>query len=108
MIQSSRYLPSRLKEIIDPVIQRNGYFAHAENLLLSMITDDSKDVRSLGFRRILKARESRAPSGNKVRQLKVPMINFNATEYYGMIDWTANRFEPSITKSIPEISLALP
>lgn len=69
MIQSFRHLPSRLKRIIDPVIQHNGYFAHAENLLFSMITDERKYM---------------VPSGTKVRHFKVPMINFNDTGYYDM------------------------
>jgi len=52
----SRYLTDELKEIIDPVIQRNGYFGHPENILLSMITDERKQIRDLRMRRILKAR----------------------------------------------------
>lgn len=38
MIQKSRYLPIEFKKIIDPVIQRNGYFGHPENILLAMLT----------------------------------------------------------------------
>lgn len=41
----SRYLPEHLKAIVDPVIQRNGFFGHAENMLLSMLTDNRKHVR---------------------------------------------------------------
>ncbi|GBP37966.1 hypothetical protein EVAR_84953_1 [Eumeta japonica] len=47
-----------LKCIVDTVIQRNGYFAHSENLLLAMITDERKHIRELAARRILKARSS--------------------------------------------------
>nr|CAI5843066.1 unnamed protein product [Callosobruchus analis] len=40
LIKRSRYLSLNLKNIIDPVIQRNRYFAHPENILLttSMLT----------------------------------------------------------------------
>ena len=34
-----------MKAIVDPVIQRNSYFVHPENLLLSMMTDDRPDIR---------------------------------------------------------------
>lgn len=44
IIKASRYLPETLKKIIDPVIQRNGYFAHPEGILLAMITDDKKNM----------------------------------------------------------------
>jgi hypothetical protein len=33
-------LSSRVKLIVQPVIQRNAYFAHPENLLLSMMSDE--------------------------------------------------------------------
>ena len=38
-IQLSRYLTKELLEIIDPVLQRYGYFWHPEHLLLAMIID---------------------------------------------------------------------
>ena len=41
---------------VDPVLQRNGYFAHPKNLLLAMISDERQYIRELGLRRILKAR----------------------------------------------------
>ena len=54
-IHLSRYLSADLKEVIDPVLQRNGFLAHPENLLLSIITDERVHVRQLGLCRILKA-----------------------------------------------------
>ncbi|GBP79762.1 hypothetical protein EVAR_56670_1 [Eumeta japonica] len=48
IIFSSRFLPEDLKCIVDTVIQRNGYFADSENLLLAMITDERKHIRELG------------------------------------------------------------
>ena len=55
-IYLSRYLSPELKRVIDPVLQRNSFFAHPENLILSMITDERIHIRQLGLRRILKAR----------------------------------------------------
>ena len=56
IIQQSRYLSKELRDIVDPVLQRNGYFSHPENLMLAMITDERQHIRELGLRRILKAR----------------------------------------------------
>lgn len=56
IISSSSYLSENLKSIVDTVIQRYGYFAHADNLLLAMITDERKHIRDLAARHILKAR----------------------------------------------------
>lgn len=55
-IQLSRYLSKELRDVIDPVLRRNGYFGHPENLLLTMISDERQYIRELGLRRILKAR----------------------------------------------------
>ena len=35
-IQQSRYLSKELRDIVDPVWQRNGHFGHPENLLLAI------------------------------------------------------------------------
>lgn len=56
-IKLSRYLPDNLKAIIDPVLQRNGYFGHTENILLAMLADDKMHIRKLAYHRICKIRE---------------------------------------------------
>ncbi|KAL4720726.1 hypothetical protein ACJJTC_009565, partial [Scirpophaga incertulas] len=97
MIVASRYLPESLKNVIDPVIQRNSYFAHPENILLAMITDDTKHIRELAARRILKARSK--PQPLKPRLFEVPLINFKASTYIDLIDWQENLTEPPILKN---------
>ncbi|CAH1116385.1 unnamed protein product [Phaedon cochleariae] len=105
MIKSSRYLPHRLKKIVDPVIQRNSYFAHSENILLAMLADSRKYIRELALRRILKCRTSH-PIENGIREFKVPRINFEAEEYWDMIDWQQGDItEPPLTKDITEAAL---
>jgi len=74
-IKNLRYQPDELKAIVEPVIQRNSYFAHPENLLLSMMTDDRPHIHELALRRILKARDQ--PKRKGVRQFTVPPINFD-------------------------------
>ncbi|GBN93616.1 hypothetical protein AVEN_220310-1 [Araneus ventricosus] len=56
-IQSSRYLPEDLRNIVDPVFERNYFFAHLEHLMLAMTQDNTKHIRELGLRRILKAKQ---------------------------------------------------
>ena len=89
------------KNIVLSVIQRNGFFAHPENILLAMVSDDSEIIRRLGWRRILKIRES-AQSNELVRAFRVPPINFQSNLYYEMIDWSKNVItEPPLFKNIP-------
>ncbi|CAG9818134.1 unnamed protein product [Phaedon cochleariae] len=58
LIQRSRYLPSNSRQIVDRIIQVNGYLAHPENILLCMLGDERLHIRELGLRRILKCRTS--------------------------------------------------
>lgn len=87
LISNSPYLSQDLKNLINPVFQRNGYFAAPENLLLSMLCDKRKSVRELGLRRVLKGRTER--SGG-TRKFKIPLINFEATDYIDMISCAEN------------------
>jgi hypothetical protein len=103
LISYSRYLSDDLKNVIDPIIQRNGYFAAPENLLLSMLCDERKIQRELGLRRVLKARTERRDG---VRKFKVPKINFDAKDYIDMILWPENDVtEPPLLKHVSSDSL---
>jgi hypothetical protein len=79
MMVRTRYLSSSLKKVVDPVIRRNGFCGHPENVLLAMITDERPHLRELGLRRIMKARSH--VSANKIRRFRVPPLNLDATEY---------------------------
>jgi len=85
MIQLTRQLPNEVKAVINPVIMRNSYVAHPENLLLAMVADERPHIRQLGLHRIMKAC-SQLITG--VRQFKVPNINFSATNYIDLINWS--------------------
>lgn len=98
LIESSRFLSSALKAVIDPVIQRNAYFAHPENLLLAMLTDGEKHIRELAARRILKARSS-PTTGKLPRTFEVPELNVDAKSYIDLINWQETNFDPPILKN---------
>nr|CAI5833285.1 unnamed protein product [Callosobruchus analis] len=67
---------------IDPLIQTNGYFAHPEKILLTILCDARKYIRELALRRILKARENPART---IRQFQTPKLNFVAKDYIDLI-----------------------
>ena len=101
-IMKSRYLSQEHKAIVDPVISRNAFFAHPENILLCMVTDHREHIRELGLRRILKAR-SQNSGGKGVRQFIVPDLNFNAEDYFDLIDWQKTVItEPPVLTDISE------
>ena len=84
MIKCSRYLEKQYKDIIDPVIQRNVFFGNPENILLTMLTDARKHIRDLGVRRIIAAKSK---SNKSVRSFEIPSLNFEASEYFDLINW---------------------
>ncbi|GBN47423.1 hypothetical protein AVEN_114745-1, partial [Araneus ventricosus] len=85
-IQSSRYLPEDLRNLFDPVIKRNGFFAHPEHLMLTMTQDNTKLIRELGLRRILKARQLDQKK-TTVRTFMPPKLNFKAQDCSEIINW---------------------
>lgn len=96
-IALSRYLPKNLKKIIDPVIQRNGYFGHPENVLLAMLADDRKEIREQACSRILQSR-SNIPH---LRKFEIPSFNFDASDYFKIIKWEDNTItEPPLLRDL--------
>lgn len=93
VIKSTRFLPEKLLRVIDPVIERNAFFAHPENLLLRMMVDERKHIRELGFRKILKARKLVSKT-QSIRSFRPPNINFQATDYIEIINWTNTDLTP--------------
>lgn len=118
-VRMSRYLPEELKVVVDPVIQRNAYFGHPENILLAMLTDERKHIRELGFRRILKARATeklpkkitkkrKSTETKAIREFAIPKLNFEATDYVDLINWQESHVtEPPLTKNISDEDLKL-
>jgi hypothetical protein len=98
-INLSRALPEEVRAVIDPVIQRNAYFAHPENLLLAMAFDERDHVRQLALRRILKARQQQRTG---VRKFVIPQISFEAADYTELISWMdVDVTEPPLFSQIP-------
>lgn len=56
-IQWTQFLPDNLRNIVNPVIQNNCYFAHSENVLLTMLFDHRKEVRKMALKKILAIRD---------------------------------------------------
>src|SRR6218665_2995440 len=77
----------------------------SENLLLAMITDHRPHIRELGLRRVMKA--TAAHHIGQIRRFKVPAeLNFNAVEYFDMIDWAVCSIsEPPVLKAMTDAEL---
>lgn len=98
---ASKYLPDELKSIIDPVIQRNAYFAHQENILVAVLSDSRTEIRELAYNRIMLTRSKEKKMDSALCEFVVPKLNFHAKEYTDLIDFQyCQRFEPPLTKKM--------
>lgn len=107
-IKSIEWLPKNVKNVVQSSINRNCFYAHPENLLLSMLVDEQYDVRKKAVDIILKARSESSDSQNTpVRKFKLPNINYDAKVYYDLVDWQniiVN--EPPLSKTLTESRLS--
>lgn len=101
-IKSTQFLPQNLREIVNKTIQNNAFFAHPENILLTMLFDERKPVRERAINKILYCREQLYDS-TKLRAYKKHSINFNCTDYMDLVDLDDDNIlsEPPFTASIP-------
>ena len=70
-----------------------------------MLADANDNIKQFALRTILEERKKDQTS-DTVRVFKIPVMNFNATQYTELINWeTENIFEPPFTKkfSIDEL-----
>lgn len=118
VLSFSRALSKRVFDVIKSRVLYNSYFAHSENLLLSMITDSDVNIRRAGYELILKARSinSQLELVGDVRifrkpadlQVKHPDENTqnNVDHYSKLIDWNeAELFEPPSTCNLTEMEI---
>ena len=90
-IKLTRYLDKYL-DLIDAVISRNAYFAHPENILLSMLSDHRLKVRQDAIKKIIEARNNNDNAA--VCNFHVAPLNYKACEYFEMIDFSSANITP--------------
>ena len=81
----SQFLEQNLRNIVNQVIKNNSYFAHSENVLLSMLFDDRKEMRDSAIKKILRYRDN-VDDSLELRDYNKPDIDFQCSDYTNMID----------------------
>lgn len=83
-------------------IKRNAYFAHPENILLSMLYDTDKNVRKMSAEVILETRKSNE-SALQIRKFVRPTLDINCRVYYELTE--LKNFEPPFTKKLLDFEI---
>lgn len=87
-------------------ISQNAYWAHPEVLLLAMLADQDKIMRTRAVDKILSLRGDSDQGDDQPRLYEVPQLKFNAKCYADMIDWKIEKiYEPVITVKMGKAEL---
>ena len=96
-------MAQRVRDVATRVLQRKGFFAHPENILISILMDKQEHVRELAWRRILKCRSN---SSMERRKSVVPKVLVDAKHYYEMIHWQATTIsKPPVTRCLSNVTI---
>ena len=77
-------LPSKIRDIVAPVVERNSYGAHPESVLQAMISSTNENHQELPYRRILRCREEKS-SSSCIQSFREPKLNINVCIYIEII-----------------------
>ena len=84
LLRTNRYLPDTYKNVVYKSISINAYYAHSENIIISMISNNDINIRRMGIKYILLARNMEEIV---IRKCTIPTLNFDADEYYKLIEF---------------------
>ena len=85
MVKLLQHLPESIKSLVWPVVQRNSYWGHHENVLLAMLADLSSRNRQIAIDRIIAIRNASDTSEQTLRAFQVPKINQEAMQLIDLL-----------------------
>lgn len=99
IIKRFQFLPQKMRGQVNSVTQRNGYYDHSENLLLSITDDIREDIRERAWKLIQSAKTNNYQV--KVRLFEIPSLNYYANDYVDIIDVNSdNIFVPPLLNEV--------
>lgn len=97
LIRRSRFLQGSNLEVVNTCLQRNAFFANAENIILSLLTSPQLSTRQKGFQ----IHEIASETHLTVRKFELPTINFEAENLFELLDPKSLWHRPPILSKIP-------
>lgn len=105
-IKQQSLLSSACRNITWPAVQRNAYWAHQENVLLSMLGDDDEVNRKAAVDIIKTIRQAAGGSQQQVREFRPPKIKENAQTLQDLLPSKEElTLEPPLTKDLSDEEL---
>ena len=78
LIKRYGFLPTEFRYVVDSFLQRNCFFAHSENFILSLLADEDHDIRI----KVLEILKLAAESCPNLRKFELPKVNFAAEIFF--------------------------
>jgi hypothetical protein len=104
-IEAQRLLSPAVKKITWPVIQRNAYWAHEENVLLAMLSNEGQDIRKLAINRIKEIRQAPRSSQHQIREFRPPAVKDTAVTLQDLLSAEESVFEPPLSSQLSDEEL---
>ena len=104
-------LKPEVRDIVQPVIQRNGWMAEPGIMLCAMLSSKDKVVREKGVKLILQRRRKPLPKPRAkilcgIRKIEVPSLQWAAPSWEEIIDWKVTKYwEPAIIEKFTKDDL---
>ena len=101
-----RTQPKIVQDIVTIYVRTGAWYAHSENVLLSLLSSKSLSDRTFAIDKILTMRGNSDLGNMSVRQRITPKLNLNATSLQQLISWKENELdEPVFTCSLTKKQL---
>jgi len=105
-IMLQNQMPPACKKVTWPVVQKNSYWGHQENVLLAMLADGDMANRQAAVDIILAIRQSAAAAHGRVREFCPPKIRDTVVTLQDLLPPRAEcTMEPPLTKHLSEEEL---
>lgn len=102
-VELLRELPEDLQQAVQPVLARNAYWAHPEQVLLAMAADSDRDTRE---RAVSLIRSARQQETHQIRPFQLPKLQFDAVSFPELIDWERETVtEPPLMRDLQDEEL---
>lgn len=105
-IKAQKLLSPHIRKVTWPVIQRNAYWAHQENVLLAMLASQDEATRRAAVDKIKAIRQAPQTSRRHVRQFRAPVIQQAASTLRDLLPPLEEcLLEPPLTSALPDEEL---
>ena len=94
----------KVQRIATEVLQRNGYFAHQENVLVGILGCNRKEIREMGVETVLSILSNAAnTTEDEFRKFVIPKLNLQAHIFYEMSNINGDDVQvPPLLKGLSE------